>query len=91
MKALAIFLITLVSGFFFFHSAVEVERKTHAMIERDLVEHPEFIPKADDIRLVSSGFEPLIADFYWLSSIQYVGGMRFLRNTKSISTGCSTS
>lgn len=72
MRTLAILLLVAASGWFF-HYASENTRPVHKAIEYNLVQHPEFIPQAGDVRLVASGFDNMIADFYWLSAIQYVG------------------
>ncbi|MDQ1344009.1 MAG: hypothetical protein QG650_729 [Patescibacteria group bacterium] len=72
MKTIAILCLVAVSVGFFRY-ANENARPVHKAIELRLVEHPEFIPQANDVRLVSSGFDNLLADFYWLSAIQYVG------------------
>lgn len=72
MRAIAILLLVAASGWFFRYAS-EVVRPVHEAIEYNLVQHPEFIPQASDVRLISSGFDNLLADFYWLSAIQYVG------------------
>lgn len=72
MKTVAILLLVAASGWFFRYGA-EAARPVHQAIEQRLIQHPEFIPKAEDVRLIASGFDNLIADFYWLSAIQYVG------------------
>jgi hypothetical protein len=45
----------------------------HRKIKRSLVDHPEFIPNSDTVRISSMGMQAIIADFYWLSAIQYIG------------------
>lgn len=72
MRTVALLLLVAASGWFFQYAAKET-RTVHLNIEYRLVQHPEFIPKAEDVRLISSGFDNVIADFYWLSAIQYVG------------------
>ena len=54
--------------------ATEINYKTHVDIELSVVDHPEFIPTAPTVRIGSSGMENLVADFYWLRAIQYIGG-----------------
>lgn len=72
MRTVALLLLVAASGWFFQFASNET-RNVHLNIEYRLVQHPEFIPKAEDVRLAASGFDNLIADFYWLSAIQYVG------------------
>lgn len=72
MRIVALLLFLSASGWFFQYAA-ETTRPVHLAIEYRLVQHPEFIPQADDVRLIASGFDNMIADFYWLSAIQYVG------------------
>ncbi len=71
-RIFAFLLIVTASGWFFRFSA-ETSREVHSAIEDRLIEHPEFIPQARELRIVSSGFDNLIADYFWLSAIQYVG------------------
>lgn len=35
--------------------------------------HPEFIPAPDAVRLSAGGFQDIVADSYWLSTVQYIG------------------
>lgn len=72
MRIVAFLLLVVASGWFFL-TASEANRPVHLAIEERLIQHPEFIPEAGTLRLVSSGFDNLIADFFWLSAIQYVG------------------
>lgn len=72
MRIVALLLLVAASGWFFQYSA-KATRPVHQAIEFRLVQHPEFIPKAEDLRIIASGFDNVIADFYWLSAIQYVG------------------
>lgn len=72
MRIVALLLFLAVSGWFFQYAAQNT-RPVHLAVEYRLVQHPEFIPQAGDVRLIASGFDNMIADFYWLSAIQYVG------------------
>ncbi len=73
MKAIAVLLITVLGGWFFLWDATTVARVAHVRVRDGFVRHPEFIPDASYVKLVSSGFDSLLADLYWLSSIQYIG------------------
>ena len=58
---------------FFYWSSLGLLGKAHSDIRRNVVEHPEFIPTASNVKLFGAGYDTLIADFYWLSAVQYVG------------------
>ncbi len=45
----------------------------HKQIQRNLIDHPEFIPTRDAVRIGSAGLETVVADIYWLQTIQYIG------------------
>lgn len=47
---------------------------TQKRIEFQVVTHPEFLPKPDTAKLSSVGFQNLMADIYWLKTIQYIWG-----------------
>jgi len=51
----------------------DINYAQHVRIKRTLVDHPEFIPTSQIAKLSSGGFENIIADFYWLSAVQYIG------------------
>ncbi|MFZ3232262.1 MAG: hypothetical protein WA194_01795 [Patescibacteria group bacterium] len=72
MRTVALLLLVAASGWFFQYASQKT-RPVHLNIEYRLIQHPEFIPKVEDVRLIASGFDNVIADFYWLSAIQYVG------------------
>ena len=76
-KTLAIVLWTLgIFGAFYagVYSFVSPKNYTvHRQLRQVLVDHPEFIPTAESVRFTSAGFDALIADFYWQSTIQYIG------------------
>lgn len=76
LKPFAILAVVVASGWLFHLSSIR-EKAFHDTVAQNLVTHPEFIPAANDVRLVSSGFDNMIADFYWLSAIQYVGENAF--------------
>lgn len=63
------------SGFYFVTHTYLVPQnyEAHRKIKRSLVDHPEFIPTADVVRISSAGMQTIVADFYWLSAIQYIG------------------
>ncbi|MDD2916903.1 MAG: hypothetical protein PHH70_03625 [Candidatus Gracilibacteria bacterium] len=69
---LFIFLLVLISiGVFVYDSGVNYVQ--HVDIRRSFVNHPEFIPTSEIANLSSGGFQNIIADSYWLSTIQYIG------------------
>lgn len=72
-KTIAVLLLVALSGWFFHWDASNLARQSHATVRDSLVRHPEFIPDAQYVKLVASGFEPLVSDLYWLASIQYIG------------------
>ncbi len=47
--------------------------QTHRKIRQSIVDHPEFIPTAESVKIGSVGMQTLVADFYWLGAIQYIG------------------
>jgi hypothetical protein len=40
------------------------------------VESERFVPEPSHVRMASLGFEPLVADYYWLQAVQLLGGAR---------------
>lgn len=46
---------------------------THMEVKQSSVDHPEFIPTYTTVKMISWGFDNIVADFYWLSAIQYIG------------------
>lgn len=77
LKKWGIVLLFLVFSFaslaFFYWSSLGYLRAAHIQIRDTIVDHPEFIPTAWDISLISAGHNTIIADYYWLSAIQYIG------------------
>ena len=59
------------SGFFWINK--HYSYPTHRQIRFGIVNHPEFIPTSQTVKIASSGYENVTADFYWLSAIQYIG------------------
>lgn len=59
------------SGFFLVNW--QVNYPIHREIRANIVNHPEFIPDVQTVRIASSGYDNLVADAYWLSAIQYIG------------------
>jgi hypothetical protein len=45
----------------------------HRDLKAKVINHPEFIPNTTTAKISSSGQENMVADFYWLSAIQYIG------------------
>lgn len=56
----------------FFVSAKNYEK--HREIKFQLVKHPENLPKPELAAKTTFGFSNVIADKYWLQTIQYIGG-----------------
>ena len=67
--------ILILAGFYIFAwgQTTGQNYKVHTKIRRSLVDHPEFIPSATTVRFTSAGYDALIADFYWLGAVQYIG------------------
>lgn len=63
----------LVSGSVFFRVNTNENYQAHLEVERNVIEHPEFIPTASSVKIASSGYASLVSDFYWLDTIQYIG------------------
>src|SRR5579871_4247106 len=48
--------------------------KTVALVERESPPHPENqLPSAEAVQLCALGYDQLLADWYWLGFVQYVG------------------
>ncbi len=68
-----VIVLTLGAFYGFFLLATGENYITHIRERRSLVDHPEFIPTAETVRIGSVGMETMVADLYWLSAIQYIG------------------
>lgn len=66
-------LLTLISFGGFFAVNWFVNYPIHRDIRQKIINHPEFIPSATTVKISSSGYQNIVADFYWLSAIQYIG------------------
>ncbi|EKE28782.1 MAG: hypothetical protein ACD_3C00014G0007 [uncultured bacterium (gcode 4)] len=44
----------------------------HLQIKTNVVNHPEFVPSKTFVKASSAWFENVVADYYWLDSIQYI-------------------
>lgn len=44
----------------------------HKNIQVNIINHPENLPDSDIAKLGSFGFTSIVADFYWLQTIQYI-------------------
>ena len=74
MKQLVVLLLLLgFAGWGFLVVGTGQNYTAHTQIRASIVSHPEFIPTAGSVRLASAGFESVVADFYWLGSVQYIG------------------
>lgn len=58
-------------GFFGYYVNAQNYLK-HREIQFNVVNHPEKLPKADLARISAFGFTNIVADVYWLQSIQYI-------------------
>lgn len=58
-------------GFFAYNTSFNYMQ--HVEIKKIFVNHPEFIPTSQVVGLSSGGFQNIVADSYWLSTIQYIG------------------
>lgn len=57
---------------FFYYIWGFVNYATHLDIQKNTIDHPEFVPKSSTVKLSSAWYENLVSDFYWLSAIQYI-------------------
>ncbi|MDR0772238.1 MAG: hypothetical protein LBF15_04330 [Candidatus Peribacteria bacterium] len=58
--------------FFSFYKINENNYKKYNEIKREMVNHPENLPKKEVAKATAFGFENLKADYYWLKTIQYI-------------------
>lgn len=56
----------------FLHINTENYEK-HIEIRNNYIDHPEWLPDPHVVKYTSFGFANLIADLYWLETIQYIG------------------
>lgn len=71
-KILFTFLLLFFSVVFFYFVWATMNYGKHIEIKQNLVNHPEFIPSKKTVDITASGFDNIVADFYWLTSIQYI-------------------
>lgn len=57
-----------------FYKINELNYKKLQEIESQFVEHPEMLPESTPAKISSFGFQNVMADMYWVQSIQYIGG-----------------
>lgn len=57
----------------FYSISTGINYTAHNTLRRSFIDHPEFIPSAQVVKIGSMGMETVVADFYWLSAIQYIG------------------
>lgn len=67
-----IFIIVWIS--FFYVLGNYINYPLHQEIKYNVINHPEFIPTKNVVKLSSAGFYNIVSDFYWLDTIQYIGG-----------------
>lgn len=59
--------------FSFFYSMSGFNYTFHKSIQKNIVEHPEWLPTLDIAKSTSFGFQNVKADWYRLETIQYIG------------------
>jgi TPR repeat protein len=59
------------AGFYYVNTLNYIKHKN---IQASIVNHPEKLPDSDAARLGSFGFTSIVADLYWLQTIQYIWG-----------------
>ncbi len=69
--SIVFFVLLFLIGAFF---VSEQNYKKHLQIKYEYVHHPESLPKPEVALRTTFGFSNLIADKYWLQTIQYIGG-----------------
>ena len=57
-----------------FYKVNELNYSKQKEIEAKLVQHPEMLPESTPAKISSFGFQNVLADMYWIQSIQYIGG-----------------
>jgi hypothetical protein len=67
-----IILILIIISFFSFYKINNLNYLKHNKIRKNIINHPEFLPKPETAKYTSFGFANLRADIYWLESIQYI-------------------
>lgn len=50
--------------------------------QSEVINHPQPVPSAKSLKTVSLGFEQLLADYYWLKLISYVGDIGLQRRDR---------
>ena len=59
---------------FWFFQINKLNYHKHREIQDNLVDHPENLPTKEVAKNTAFWFKNLKADFYWLQTIQYIGG-----------------
>lgn len=60
--------------FFAFYKINALNYQKYRQIQSVLVKHPEKLPNSHTAEVSSFGFKNIVADMYWLQTIQYIGG-----------------
>ncbi len=76
MKKLLIIIFLLLSSFSFW-KINEQNYSKQKEIKKEIIEHPEDLPRSDSAKITSFWFKNIKADYYWLNTIQYIGANAF--------------
>ncbi len=74
MKKNWIVYILLIPVCFAFYYVNSLNYYKHNYIQSHNISHPENLPDSNTAKIVSFGFTNIMADIYWLETIQYIGG-----------------
>ncbi|EKE29202.1 MAG: hypothetical protein ACD_2C00208G0003 [uncultured bacterium (gcode 4)] len=64
---------TLGSVICFYYIGGFVNYPVHLEVRSNIVNHPEFVPSKTFVKAASAWYDNVVADIYWLDSIQYIG------------------
>ena len=73
MKKQWIVLILIIPVCFGFYKINNLNYLKHKYIQASIVNHPEKLPTSTSAKIWSFGFTNIMADMYWLQTIQYIG------------------
>ena len=69
-----IILLLLLAAWGVFYQVNTANYLQHKTIQASIVQHPEKLPNSTSAKLGSFGFTNMLADIYWLQTIQYIWG-----------------
>lgn len=72
LKILIFVIFIILSFWYFFVIWNWLNYKMHIVLKRNSVNHPEFIPSYKTVKMSVGWFDNIVADFYWLDSVQYI-------------------